>query len=171
MSFHKILVILGFLLLTAPLAAAPVNFHLKDLDGNSHSLSDYRGKWVIVNFWATWCPPCLEEIPDLVTFHESHKDLDAVVIGINFEEATPEQLRVFVDDYFISYPILLSPGLDAPTPAMTIAGLPTTYIVSPEGELVARQVGPVTAQLIEEFLERKIATRNFVKEAGSKQVD
>jgi thiol-disulfide isomerase/thioredoxin len=131
------------------------------------SLSDYRGKWVIVNFWATWCPPCLEEIPDLVHFHDARKDKDAVVLGINFEDAAPEQLRAFADDYLISYPILLNPDLGAPTPEMPVGGLPTTYIISPEGELVARQLGPITGKTIEDYLARKIETRNGVSAGGA----
>ena len=59
---------------------------MPDLSGKMRSLEDYRGKWVIVNYWATWCPPCQEEIPDLVDFHDSHKDTDAVVLGVNFED-------------------------------------------------------------------------------------
>jgi thiol-disulfide isomerase/thioredoxin len=155
---HRLLLIV-LVLFTAPLAAEPVDFSLSDLNGKTQSLSDFRGKWVVVNFWATWCPPCLEEIPDLVQFHDARKDKDAVVLGINFEDATPEQLRAFVDDYLISYPILLNPDLDDPAPAMTVGGLPTTYIISPEGEVVARQIGPITAKAIEDYLAQKIQAR------------
>ena len=86
--------------------ADPVDFTLYDVDGKPRSLSEFRGKWVIVNYWATWCPPCLDEIPDLVEFHEKHKDKDAVVLGINFEEAGREHLLEFVDQHFMTYPVL-----------------------------------------------------------------
>lgn len=161
------LLLMIFMLFATPLAAEPVDFSLPDLNGRMQSLSDYRGKWVVVNFWATWCPPCLEEIPDLVHFHDARKDKDAVVLGINFEDAAPEQLRTFVDDYLISYPILLNPDLGAPTPTMTVGGLPTTYIISPEGELVARQLGPITGKIIEDYLTRKIGTRKTVSAGGA----
>ena len=161
------LLLVMFMLFAMPLAAEPVDFSLEDLNGKMQSLSDYRGKWVIVNFWATWCPPCLEEIPDLVHFHDARKDRDAVVIGINFEDAAPEQLRAFVDDYLISYPILLNPDLGAPAPTMTVGGLPTTYIISPEGELVARQLGPITAKIIEDYLAQKIQMRTSSSAAGA----
>jgi len=150
------------MLLTSAVVAEPLDFSLPDLKGETQSLSDYRGKWVVVNFWATWCPPCLEEIPDLVMFHETHRDKDAVVLGVNFEDAGREQIKVFADDYLISYPVLLNPGLVPPVPSMTVGGLPTTYLISPEGELVARQEGPITAKAIEAYLEKKMQSRSAV---------
>lgn len=143
------------LLLLAGLARAGVDFTLPDVEGKERSLSEFRGKWVVVNYWATWCPPCLEEIPDLVDFHERHKDRDAVVVGINYEDIDPKQLRAFVEEYFISYPVLVSSDMAPPNPDMPVGGLPTTYIISPEGELVARQVGSITADLLEKYLARK----------------
>ena len=67
------LIFLLALLTALPVAAEKVDFTLKDLDGKPVSLSDFRGKWVIVNYWATWCPPCLEEIPDLVGLYEDNR--------------------------------------------------------------------------------------------------
>jgi thiol-disulfide isomerase/thioredoxin len=134
--------------------AEPVEYSLPDLNGNTHSLAEYRGKWVVVNFWATWCPPCQEEIPDLVSFHDRHKDKDAVVIGINFEDIGKEQLESFVDSFLISYPVLRSEP-SATTPLGPIPGLPTTYIIAPDGSPVARQVGPVTTRQLEDYIARK----------------
>ncbi|MGI9320678.1 MAG: TlpA family protein disulfide reductase [Thiogranum sp.] len=134
--------------------AEPVDYSLPDVNGKKHSLADYKGKWVIVNYWATWCPPCQEEIPDLVEFHDRHKDDDAVVIGINFEDIGEEQLSAFVDSFLISYPILRSEPL-AETPLGTIPGLPTTFIIAPDGSPVARQVGPVTGQQLDDYIARK----------------
>ena len=150
----KKIVVLCCLLAWGSVSAEPVDFSLLDLDGRSHKLSDYRGKWVIVNYWATWCPPCLEEIPDLVDFHEQHRYKDAVVLGINFETIGLQQLRSFVDDLSITYPILR--GDESPvTPLGMIPGLPTTIIVSPAGVPVARQEGPVTKAALEDFIKRK----------------
>jgi thiol-disulfide isomerase/thioredoxin len=134
--------------------ADPVDFTLNDVDGKPRSLSEFRGKWVIVNYWATWCPPCLEEIPDLIEFHEKHKDKDAVVLGINFEEADRERLLEFVDQHFMTYPVLSMDPVPV-TPLGPVLGLPTTYIISPQGERIARQEGPITGAAIEAFLERK----------------
>lgn len=140
----------ALLLITAGAIADP-DFTLQDIDGKQHRLSDYRGKWVVVNYWATWCPPCREEIPELVEFHERHKDHDAVVLGINMEQVAIEDLRQFVEENFISYPVL--PGSSAMATVGPVRGLPTTYLVAPDGRLVARQVGGVTAAGIESFIE------------------
>jgi thiol-disulfide isomerase/thioredoxin len=150
----RLLISVVTLLLATAVWAEPVDYSLPDLDGKTHSIADYRGKWVIVNYWATWCPPCLEEIPELVDFHERHKDSDAVVLGVNFEDIGVEQLNSFVDSLFISYPILRSEPLPA-TPLGPIPGLPTTYIISPDGSPVARQVGPITGKQLEDYIERK----------------
>ncbi len=149
------LVLAAILLALAGLVQAePVDFSLPDLEGKMHSLADYRGKWVIVNYWATWCPPCQEEIPDLVDFHDRHKDKDAVVIGINYEDIGTEQLAAFVDSFLITYPILQTEPLPV-TPLGPVPGLPTTYIIAPDGSPVARQVGPVTSKQLDDYIKRK----------------
>ena len=150
----RLLVLVFSILYAVTASAEPVDYSLPDVHGKEHSLADYRGKWVVVNYWATWCPPCQEEIPDLVEFHDRHKDKDAVVIGINFEDIGEEQLSAFVDSFMISYPILRSEPL-AETPLGTIPGLPTTFIIAPDGSPVARQVGPVTGKQLDEYIARK----------------
>lgn len=133
--------------------AEAVDFEKVDLEGNTHRLSDYRGKWVLVNYWATWCPPCKEEMPDLEMFHDTHKDKDAVVLGINHEDASLEQLQEFQEDYFISFPLLrgsaYEDGINGP-----LEGLPTSYLIDPSGEIVAEQVGMVSREAIESFIEK-----------------
>lgn len=123
----------------------------RDLQGKTHTLADYKGKWVIVNYWATWCPPCLDEIPELVEFHEQYGKDRAVVLGVNFEEPDPEYLRKFVEEYFITYPILVA-DLDRPTPFGRLRGLPTTYIVSPDGKLVDTRLGGVSKAYLESVI-------------------
>ena len=153
---RKVLGVLVALLLflSTNIHAEPVDFALPDVKGVEHKLSDFRGKWVVVNYWATWCPPCLTEIPELVDFHEEHKDKDAVVLGVNFEDIGIKGLEQFSEEYFMNYPVLRTkPG---PRSELgSIPGLPTTYLISPEGEVVARQVGPVTAKLINDFIEQQ----------------
>ncbi len=131
----------------------PVDFTLPDLDGRERSLSEFRGKRVVVNYWATWCPPCREEMPELEVFHNSHKDDDAVVIGVNMESISAERLRAFLEEQFISFPVLRDRSRPH-TELGSIPGLPTSYLVSPEGRLVARQVGPLTRQQLEDFIVR-----------------
>ena len=144
---------------TTAAVAEAVDYSLPDLSGEMHSLEDYRGKWVIVNYWATWCPPCQEEIPDLVEFHDQHKDGDAVVLGINYEDIGQQQLSTFVDSFLISYPVLRSDPV-AVTPLGSIPGLPTTFIIAPDGSPVARQVGPVTRKQLEDYIKKKKQQRN-----------
>ena len=138
---------------TLPVVAEKVDFTLTDLNGKSVSLSDFRGKWVIVNYWATWCPPCLEEIPDLVDLYEDNRDT-IVVLGIDFEEVNEEYLKEFVDSHMISYPVMNTEPVPV-TELGPVLGLPTSYIISPDGERVARQEGPVTREAIEKYIARK----------------
>lgn len=142
---------LSLILFVSPLAA--VELILPDIDGQDRSLSEFRGKWVLVNFWATWCPPCIDEMPALELFHDAHKDRDAVVVGINMEDIGLAQLRAFVAEMFISYPILLAPA-DGATTLGRITGLPTSILISPGGEVVARRLGPVSVAQIEQLIQQ-----------------
>jgi len=150
MKYVLKVVAVSLLFLATNIATAD-DFKLNDVNGKEHKLSDYKGKWVIVNYWATWCPPCLEEIPELVDFHEEHKNKDAVVLGLNYEDVDPKYLKEFVDQYFISYPVLhADPGTaDYWGP---INGLPTTVIISPEGEMYLRKVGRVDGKYLEDII-------------------
>ena len=134
-------------------AAGPADFTLPDLQGQKHRLSDYRGKWVLVNYWATWCPPCREELPELEIFH-SQAHGNAVVLGVNMEAIDHSELEAFVEDQFLSYPILLAGPHPGPGQRIgLITGLPTSYLIAPDGKVVARQVGPVTADGIRDFID------------------
>jgi thiol-disulfide isomerase/thioredoxin len=136
--------------LTLAGAAHADDFSLTDTQGKTHRLSDYRGKWVLVNFWATWCPPCLEEIPDLVSLYESHrKELE--VIGVAMEYRDTKTVIEFADNMFISYPVVLGDDKIA-AQIGKVNGLPTSFIFNPSGKLVMRQVGALNRQTIEQFL-------------------
>ncbi len=149
----RALILVLTLLAALPAVAEKVDFTLKDLDGKSVSLSDFRGKWVIVNYWATWCPPCLEEIPDLVELYEENRDT-IVVLGVDYEEVNMEYLEEFVETHMMSYPVMQMEPKPV-TELGPVLGLPTTYIISPEGERVARQEGPITREAIEKYIARK----------------
>ena len=140
-------------LFSTQLFAEPVDMTLTDLDGKQVRLSDYRGKWVIVNYWATWCPPCREEMPELESFHAAYEKDKAVVLGLNTEVIDKQRILDFLDEYFISYPNFIV-GPVAESPLGRIPGLPTTFVITPQGELVARQVGGVTREMIENFIEK-----------------
>lgn len=145
----------AMLLLLCVTGVQAIDFTLPDLDGRDRSLAEFRGKWLLVNFWATWCPPCIEEMPELERFHLAHKERDALVIGINMEDMAPERLKGFVAARFISYPILLAP-VDGYTAFGRIPVLPTSILLSPEGEVVTRHVGPLTAEMIEQLIEQGV---------------
>ena len=151
--------VLALLLFGWSVVSVAVDMPLKGLDGTQSKLSDYRGKWVVVNYWATWCPPCIEEMPELQAFHDQHAESKAVVLGINTEVLDNDMIEAFLDDYFITYPNFVN-GPVTQSPLGSIPGLPTTFLVSPEGTTEARQVGPLTKQMIENFIENWEAKRN-----------
>jgi len=140
----------AFLLVCCTLVHA-IDYSLPDLDGRLQSLDQYRGKWVIVNYWATWCGTCRKELPDLASLHRQHRDGDIVVVGINFETIDPKILKRFVAEQDIPYPVLRTEPVRN-TPLGPVPALPTTYIIDPTGKLVAGEVGMVSKQNIEDYI-------------------
>jgi len=171
-SFRMVVLLLGAVFCCGPamLAATEagtertIELSLKDLDGKLHTLAESRGKWVVVNFWATTCPPCIKEMPELSDFHDRHKDRDAVVLGVNFEDIRESWMRRFLDSVDVTYPILPW-GTSPATPFGLIIALPTTFIVSPSGTSVARYTGQITAADIEAYIKSKTGTRQTEQSA------
>lgn len=149
-------VLLAFSLLMATQAASA--FTLTDSTGKTHTLDSYKGKWVVVNFWATWCPPCLDEIPDLVALHKKYKDSRLEVIGIAMDYQSTQQVLDFADSMFVNYPIVFGTSKIAGQFG-PLHGLPTTYLYNPEGKRVAYQVGGITQEAIERYINRKNAIK------------
>ena len=134
-------------------AASPTNpnFVLEDMAGTKLQLSHYKGKWVLVNYWATWCPPCLEEVPDLVNLYDQRRKKDLQVIGVVFDYKNIKAVTDYVDDMLMSYPIVL--GNNAVVAQIGAADvLPTTFIYNPQGVLVKVKHGLVTKQYIEKII-------------------
>ncbi|NWG39164.1 MAG: TlpA family protein disulfide reductase [Hydrogenophilaceae bacterium] len=142
--------LLGGFLLGLGNAARAADFTLTDSTGKIHKLSQYKGKWVLVNFWATWCPPCLAEIPDLNDLHEDKKS-NVAVFGIALQYANPKQVIDFAEGLMVSYPIVLGNPKIA-SQIGPVDGLPTTYLYNPHGKLVAHQLGPITKEAVVEFI-------------------
>ena len=147
MTLKAILASLLLLLLqAAPGAAHSGDYQMHDLDGNLHRVSDHRGKWIVINFWASWCAPCLHEMPELERFYQAHKS-NAIVWGVTFEDADKDKILEFVDQLGITYPIL-GYGQDPLTGYGQVKVLPTTFVINPEGLFHHRFEGPITAQHI-----------------------
>lgn len=147
---HAILRVLVFLAAAWGMnPAAAEGFTLTDAAGKAHSLVDYRGKWVIVNFWATWCPPCLEEIPDLVSISETRQDVQVFGIAMEFQDT--RQVLQFAEGMFVNYPIVL--GDEKLANALGgIKGLPTTLVYDPSGALAVRHAGKLSRKQLEEMI-------------------
>lgn len=150
-----LLVLLTFQLVSQPhMAIAGTEFKLTDMQGKQHKLSDYRGKWVLVNYWATWCPPCLEEIPDLNALYDQRKDV--MLIGVVMDYSDMAKVNRYVDDMLMSYPIVEGrPEVIAQIGSAEV--LPSTYLYDPAGRLVKTRRGLVTRQYIEQLIDTKPA--------------
>ena len=136
--------------------AKPVeDFSFQDMNGKTHDFSDYKGKWVVVNYWAIFCPPCRVEIPDLIRFLNDNPE-DVTILGMDAGMDEIDRLKEFATDQKINYPII-------PTQNSTMAafgevpGLPATYIVSPSGELVDTHVGLLSYAQLDEYINKNKA--------------
>tara|TARA_B110000908_G_scaffold20632_1_gene23122 strand:+ start:130 stop:573 length:444 start_codon:yes stop_codon:yes gene_type:complete len=139
------------LFVSCGVAHATEAFVLKDMSGAEHRLSQYLGKWVIVNYWATWCPPCLEEVPEFVALYDERRNKDVMVIGVVFDYESIKTVSDYVDDMLISYPIVL--GNDNIVKQIGPADvLPTTYLFNPKGKLVKVKRGLVSRRHLEKAM-------------------
>lgn len=117
------------------------------IDGTPYDLAQHRGKWVVVNFWATWCKPCVKEMPELSALDAMREHIE--VIGLAYDDSDPKDIQAFLRQHPVSYPIAIVDTFDPPKSFATPRGLPTTYLIAPDGKLAKKFMGPVTAGDIE----------------------
>lgn len=118
---------------------------VKTIDDTTFDLSKQSGKWVIVNFWATWCSPCLKELPDISAFVTAHKD-KVVGIGLDFEDADKADVVKFLQQHPLSYPVAQVGMDDPPKDFEAPKGLPNTYVIAPDGHVAKAFLGPITTK-------------------------
>jgi cytochrome c biogenesis protein CcmG, thiol:disulfide interchange protein DsbE len=135
---------------------AAVDFTLSTLEGESWSLADQRGKVVLVNFWATWCPPCRMETPDLVATHGKYENRGFTVVGVTLDETPDEDVPPFVERYGMQYPILL-PSAEV---GGNITSLPTSLLIDRNGRVAKTYRGIVTESALARDVEALLKERS-----------
>ena len=121
------------------------------VDGSSGKLNDFRGNWLVVNYWADWCPPCIREMPELSKFYNANKD-SVLVLAYNFDRLEGEELSDQIQRFGVDIPSIINdPGLlfgwESPP------SLPATYIINPQGELLHTLIGPQTQESLEKYID------------------
>ncbi|QQQ02662.1 TlpA family protein disulfide reductase [Lysobacter enzymogenes] len=134
----------------APAASDVPELRIATLDGKTYDLAEHRGKWVVVNFWATWCAPCIKEMPELSALDAMREHIE--VIGLAYEEIDKADMQAFLKQHPVSYPIAVLDVTDPPKSFDTPKGLPMTYLIGPDGKVVEKFLGPVDAKKLEDAI-------------------
>jgi peroxiredoxin len=137
-SFEALFAALGIHRPTEP-SEAP-DFSLMSLDGQSVRLRDLRGKLVLLNFWATWCAPCLHEMPSMERLYQTFKPTEFVLLAVSMDRQGAEVARPFADNLKLTFPILLDAASEVAR-EYSVRGLPTTYLIAPDGLLIGAVIG------------------------------
>jgi thiol-disulfide isomerase/thioredoxin len=135
-----------------PAASSPTTAEIPALkvvtvEGKPYELAAHRGRWVVVNFWATWCAPCIKEMPELSAFDKQRDDIE--VIGLAYEEIEPQAMRDFLKQRPVVYPVAILDVYSPPADFATPRGLPMTFLIAPDGKVARQFIGPVTAHEID----------------------
>jgi peroxiredoxin len=139
-----------------PGSMAP-DFSLRTLDGKQISLKKYRGKKVILNFWATWCPPCREEMPEMQKFYQDYKQKGVEILAVNLEysETKPEKIRDFVKEYELAFPVPLDEK-NTTGKQFRAVSIPTSYFIDEKGIITKVHIGPMDYK----FMKKEIISMN-----------
>ena len=142
--------IVCWLILAIPLANG-ADFLITDTQGVSHSLDAHRGKWVLVNFWATWCPPCLDEIPEFSALYNDRKNRDLTVIGIAVDYDDAKQVLQFAKKLNLNYPLVMGDD-DVTKQFARVSALPVSILYDPKGRQVLRRMGTLSRAELEKLI-------------------
>lgn len=153
--------LLGLLWVSSLVAEVSDAWFMQDTSGKTHQLSHFKGKWLVVNYWAPWCPPCLEEMPELVAFYDEHRLENVMVLGVAVQYESEKSVKDFAEDMLISFPIILGNAQKKPLPQPEV--LPTTYIYHPDGRLYKMKRGAVSKHWLEQLLTEASADAKSIK--------
>jgi thiol-disulfide isomerase/thioredoxin len=137
--------------------STPLNYTLKDMHGKDVNLGDFKGRPVLINFWATWCPPCKAEIPWFIEFAEKYKAQQFVVLGVSTDDSAEDILR-FAQEYKVNYPMFVGVGHDDMLQAYEATfAVPVSWFIRPDGTIAEKAIGIHPKEWFEEQIKALVS--------------